>query len=303
MNTNILLSLLIVVCCLIVYPSYAADTKTTIYQTQFSDDSGWTTNNPSNNKLNTTMGRYQFSIEPSTNSYAYVKVLVNKSFTLEYDVNITKMDEGATFRMGLADYHMDINRGPIALTMFNTGKYGNLMSLRIVSPGNFLQEINSQGGAIGVDNAYMGNTARFSLNKTYRVTLSFNQDTHIMTMKVADFSLGKEVWGYFIKVSDNMNGLDRVYMGSVGDYGQSNVYATGYIDNVVVSTGLNVISTPTPIITKITTLPTPVITTRRPTVVKTPTKTPIPATTTPKSSIWVGLPLIAVGYMVYLHKK
>jgi hypothetical protein len=209
------------------------------------------------------------------------------------------MDEGAAFRMGLSDPHMDVNKGPIAVTMFNTGKYGNLMTLRVVSPGNFLQEVNSQGATIGSDDTYMGNVIRFNLNKTYHVNLIYNDNTRIMTMKVSDSSIGREIWGYFVKVGESMTGLDRVYIGSVGDYGQSNVYAVGYIDNVVITSGLNTVSTPIPTPIKPTTLPTPIITTRRPTIVKTPTPTPIPVTTTAKSSIWVGIPLIAVGYVIF----
>lgn len=299
MKSNIILSIFIILCCLIIYPSLAADSKSTVYQSTFSADPKWVTNNPSNDKWNQSLGRFEFNIEPSTYNYAYTTVLINKSFTLEYDINITKMDEGATFRMGLSDYYMDLNKGPIALTSFNTGKYGNLMTLRVVSPGNFLQEIDSQGKSIGVGSGYMGNTARFSLNKTYHVSLIYNDNTRIMTMKVSDPLLSRELWGYFIEVGDTMTGLDRIYMGSVGDYGQTNVYASGYIDNILLTTGLNTITTQTPKITIKTPIPTTAVTPRK-TVVKTPTPTPtpIPVTTTAKTPMWVGLPLIALGYVL-----
>lgn len=299
MKSNILLYIFIILCCLVIYPSIAAEIKTTVYETPFSANPNWVTNNPSNDKWNAIYGVYEFNVEPSTNNYAYIPItLTSRSFTLDYDVFFTRMDEGATFRIGLSDHYMDINKGPIALTSFNTGKYGNLMTLRIVSPNNFLQEIDSQGKSIGVDSGYMGNTARFSLNKTYHVSLIYNDNTRIMTMKVSDPSIGREIWGYFIKAGDNIFGMDRLYLGSVGDYGQTDIYTSGYIDNIIVTSGLNVISTPTPKpTTKVMVQPT--ITPRK-TVVKTPTPTPtpVPVTTTPKSSIWIGLPIIALGYVL-----
>ena len=88
MNTRrILLILIVAACCLcVVQPIQAqsSDDQTTIYQTSFASDPHWTTNNPSTNYWDPTMGMYHFSIEPGTGGYAYIPVVFDSGpFTLD----------------------------------------------------------------------------------------------------------------------------------------------------------------------------------------------------------------------------
>jgi len=300
MNTNkIVLTLIIAACCLlIVQPILAesSDEQTTIYQTSFASDPGWKTNNPSTNYWDPTMGMYHFSIEPSTGSYSYIPVVFDSgSFTLEYDVMLNRIDEGATFRMGLSAAEMDPSKGPNVIAMFTNAKYGKIMWLHVVTTGNKLVEINSQHEAaeMGTD-AYKGPTAKYEVNKTYHVTINYEDNTKILTMKVRELQSGIDIWSYFIQGNENMRDLNRIYLGSKGDYGQMNIYAQGYIDNVrlkVPSAMPGVSETPadtTPIST-----PAPVTPTKKPTP-KVTVPTPYP-TQTPQSPSSGILPVVAVG--------
>jgi hypothetical protein len=279
MNTRtILLTIIFAACCLlVVQPTLAQSSEdpTTIYQTSFASDPRWITNNPSSNYWDSNMGMYHFGIEPSTGNYAYIPVVfASGSFTLDYDFLLTRIDEGATFRMGLTDDGMKINKGPNVLSMFTNAKYGKIMWLHTVSPGNKLLEVNSQNAAtdMGPD-AYKGPTSKYEVNKTYHVTVNYDDNTKILSMKVRELQSGKDIWSYFIQCGENMRGLNRIYLGSVEDGGMMNIYAQGYLDNVrltVPSKGSALTETPSVTI--------PVTTAQIPV---TPTKKPTPKMTVP----------------------
>jgi hypothetical protein len=301
MNTKtILLTLIVAACCLLVVQpiqAQSSEDQTTIYQTSFASDPGWKTNNPSSDYWDPTMGMYHFSVEPSTGSYAYIPVVFDSgSFTLDYDVLLSRIDEGATFRMGLSGTEMDPTKGPSVISMFTNAKYGQIMWLHMVSPGNKLVEVNSQSSAVEMGpDAYKGPTAKFEVNKTYHVTVNYNDGTKMLSMKVRDLKAGTEIWGYFIQAGESMSGLNRIYLGSKGDYGQMNIYAQGYIDNVrltVPSAGPVVSATPLDTI-PVTTAPVTVAPTNKPTQ-KVTVPTPYP-TETPKSPSSGIIPIVALG--------
>ncbi len=206
-----------------------------IYQTPFSSDPHWTTNNPSSDYWDPSGGMYHFSLEPSTGNYAYIPIdSMEGSFTFEYDVTFDRVDDGAAFRFGVTGTEMDFNKGPNVISMFSNGKHENIMSLHLVTVGNREMEVNSQSddeltsGTI----AYKGSTVRFELNKTYHVTITYDDDRKITIMQVSDKASGDEIWSYFINTVGDVRNMNRIYLGSRGDYGSMNVYARGYIDNV-----------------------------------------------------------------------
>lgn len=206
-----------------------------IYQTPFSSDPRWETNSPSSDYWDPSTGRYHFSIEPSTGNYAYKEIPPTEgSFTFEYDVTLDRVDDGATFRFGLTGKEMDFNKGPNVMTMFSEGKYGRIMSLHLVTVASRQMEVNSQNedyptsGSI----AYKGPTVRYDLNRTYHVVLDYDDDTQTATMRVSDKASGKEIWAYYVKTVEKFRGVNRIFLGSKGDYGPMYTYASGYIDNV-----------------------------------------------------------------------
>jgi hypothetical protein len=300
---KILLTLVIAACCLLVVQPIMAqgtDDQKTIYQTTFSSDPGWKTNTggPSANYYwSPDQGMYHFSIEPSSGSYSYIPVeLDSGSFTLEYNFILNRIDEGATFRMGLSGAEMDPTKGSNVISMFTNAKYGQIMWLHIVSSSNKLVEVNSQSAAIEMGpTAYKGATAKYEVNRSYHVTVTYDDTTKLMSMKVRDLQSGTDIWSYFIQCGEEMKGLNRIYIGAKGDYGQQNLFAQGYIDNVrltVPSTG-SVVSETTGVTNPVTTVATPVTPTKKPTSkVTVPTPYPTESPQSPSSGI---LPVVALG--------
>lgn len=234
------IGVLVVVCLFFsVLPVQAADDGSTpqkvIYQTPFSSDPRWMTNSPSSDYWDPATGRYHFSMEPGTGNYAYTTIKdMEGSFTFEYDVVFDRVDDGAAFRFGLTGAEMDFNKGPNVMTFFSNGKHDNIMTLHLVTVASKQEEVNSQSDdqLTSGSKAYKGTTVRFDLNKTYHVAVNYDEDLKTTTMRVSDKASGREIWSYFIKTTESIKGMNRLYMGSRGDYGGMYAYAAGYIDNV-----------------------------------------------------------------------
>jgi len=291
---TITLYLLISACLLVLAAPVQAQTSdgqsvTVVYENTFSSDPHWTTNSPSSDYWSPSEGVYHFSLEPSTGNYAFTPIdPVDGSFTFDYDVTLTRVDTGAAFRFGLTGIEMDPNQGPNVLSSFTNAKFGQIMWLHIVTTGSKKMEVDSQSGdtLTSGPTAYSGPTAKYELNKTYHVTTSYDDDKKIVTITVKEKVSGKVVWGYYLNTIENLHGLNHIYLGSRGDYGQMYIYAQGYIDNIR-------LTVPGPAITPLPTFATPtssngpVITTKKPTLTLTPVSTP--AATAPTQSPSSGL--------------
>lgn len=267
-----------------------------IYQTAFSTDPHWTTNSPSSDFWDPSKGMYHFSIEPSTGNYAYIPVdNIDGPFTFEYDMILEHIDDTAAFRIGLTGSEMDFNKGPNVFNMFTNAKYGQIMWLHTVTVGGKLIEVNSQSddeilttGSV----PYRGPTVNYELNKSYHVTTTWDEDLRTLTMRVSDKMTGRTVWSYFIKITESIHGMNHIYLGSRGDYGNVFVYARGYIDNVR-------LTVPGPAVTPEQTFATPAITTENPvTTTKKPVALPTPFptdTATPASPLGTLTVILALG--------
>jgi hypothetical protein len=207
-----------------------------IYQNSFATDPRWTTLCQNYYYWDPGLEMYHFSVEPSTGCYAYTTIngYDDGPFTLEYDLILNQMDPGATFRMGFSGAEMDPATGPNVLTEFTNAKFGQIMWLHLVTPGNKMVEVNSQHGdsLSSGPAAYDGDTVKYELNKTYHVTVDYNADQKILTMKVNEKTSGSQVWSYYVNTVEDLRGMKRIYIGSIGDYGPMSIYAKGYIDNV-----------------------------------------------------------------------
>ena len=293
------LTLLVVACLLILVLPVQAESDgrssvNVIYQTTFSSDPHWTTNSPSSDYWDPSTGRYHFSLEPSTGNYAYTKIdNLDGPFTFEYDVILDRVDDDATFRFGLTGAEMDFNKGPNVFSMFSNGKHDRIMWLHLVTTGSKQMEVNSQSddeltsGSI----AYKGPTVRYELNKTYNVIINYDEESRTLTMRVNDKATAREVWAYFLKTVESVRGMNRIYLGSRGDYGPMYVYASGYIDNVrltqpgpAITAGQTLVS-----VTEETTAP--LVTTKKTLVIP----THIPATDTPQSPSCALVAVLALG--------
>jgi hypothetical protein len=260
-----------------------------IYQTSFANDPHWITNNPSTDYWEPGAQKYHFSIEPSTGSYAYVPVnFKDTSFNLDYDLLLTRVDDSTTFRLGFSGKEMDPEKGPCILTEFTNAKFGQIMWLQVVTPGNKILNINSQSGVT----AYTGSTAKYEINKTYHVSVAYNKDLNLITMKVNDKQSGQEIWSYYIKTNDDLTGMNRIWIGSIGDYGMMGTYAQGELDNVQVTSPVEV--TPTPTQAAVVSSTTAPVTPTKKATPKATVPTPYP-TTTPQSPSSLLVPLAALG--------
>jgi len=285
-NMKLLFGVALLCCVLLIQPVPAQATagNNVLYQSSFDSDPGWVTNNPSNDYWDPNLAAYHFNLEPATGNYAYAPVDYNGgSFTLEYDVTINRIDEGATFRLGFSGTDMQRDIGPVVLTEFTNAKYGQIMWLRVVTQSAKILQINSQHAATELEpGAYEGPTAKYALNTTYHVLVSYDDDQKIVSTKITDKTTGQEIWGYYIALADNLRGMNRIFIGTKGDYGMMNIYAQGYIDNVRLTTPSTAVQTPAP------TQSVPTVAasfTTRPTAKITPTATiPTPYPTTTQSS-------------------
>jgi hypothetical protein len=273
-----------------------------VYQAPFTTDPRWTTDNPSNDYWDPALQMYHFGIQPSTGAYAYKAVeLPAGSFTLEYDVILTQVDQGATFRFGLTGDDMDLGKGPNVLTEFTNAKYGRIMWLHVVTPYQKLMEQNSESSAVEMGpNAYSGPTATYDLNKTYHVTLKYDDDSKTVTMWVDEKLTGTTIWSYYINSVENLKGFTRIYLGSVGDYGNMYSTAAGNIDNVrltIPAAGITPVETST-----ITYTPTPLIVTTPEKTIAIPTPYPTETPKSPSSGI-LAIGALAVTGACYIASR
>jgi hypothetical protein len=303
-----LMYLIIAACLLVLIPPIQAisdeNSARVIYQTSFTSDPRWDTNNPSTNYWDPTMGMYHFSIEPSTGGYAYTVIDYDRgSFSLDYDMILNRIDDGATFRFGIAGSEMDPSKAPNVLTMFtnNQAKYGQIMVLHLVTPGSKLIEVSSQTSS--EPGGYNGPTVRYEINKTYHVAVNYDDNHKTLTMNVNEQKTGKEIWSYYINTAENLNGMKRLYLGSKGDYGRMGIYAQGYIDNIRLTVPAEVTTTTSMVTlaTSVTTIPTAKPTIPQTTVALTPYPTDTPQS--PSAGILVIAALVITAICGVLIRK
>ena len=259
-----------------------------LYQSNFAINPQWTTNNPSSDYWDPAQEMYHFGIEPSTGNYAYSPAISynSGSFTLEYDVLFMQLDSGATFRLGFTGTDMDFNKGPNVITAFTNNKNGLIMVLHTVSSSAIQEEVTSE------TDSYGGPTVNFQLNTTYHVKVDYDNDTNIVTETVTNKQTGQVLWSYYTTSQSSLKGMNRIYLGNVGDYGTMQLYAIGWIDNVrltVPAPAASATQTLQPIITQPTYAINQTVTTN-PII----TYTPIPSRTQ-KSPLMGGISVAALG--------
>jgi hypothetical protein len=280
---------------LVVAPVGAADVKVILYQTDFSTDPGWITNNPSYYYWDVANGNYHFQTEGGTNGYSYVPVEINAGpFVLEYDLTITSMAPESAVRFGVTGTEMDISRGTVVLGNFDRNQYGQIMALQVIDPNNHLYEKTSRYDSYCGEqpNCY---TREFAENTTYHVMIRYNDQVDQVDIKISEKNTGDLVWGYFVGISNDLHSINRLAITTKGDYSVGNP-AVGSIDNVEFYTFRTV--TPTP-----TTVPTTEPTTILPTTIPTTTPTPTPTKVPLGAAVIVGTLAIAGGLLAWMDRR
>ena len=254
---------------LIMLPVSAYEQKLILYESDFSQDPGFITNNPSRYFWDVGTERYRFETEGGTNGYAYVPVEIGDvSFTLEYDITIESIRPNGAVRFGVTSSEMDISRGINILGIFSNGRDGRLMSLRVIDQNNHLFETSSLFSSYCVGQPGC-ETKRFEENTTYHVVMRYNRDQKQCDIRVTDRTPGGMSWGYFVPLVRELYNLNRLAITTKGDYVIDN-NAIGYLNNIQLYTFVEVVPTPEP-----TAIPT-TADTPLPTTVPTPTPTQAP---------------------------
>lgn len=257
--------------------------KAVIYETDFSTNPGWITNSPSNYHWDGDLQMYYFNTEGGTNGNSYIPVPYDgESFTLEFDVVIKGAKENGAFRFGMLSSEMDITRGTNVLSVFENGKYGKLMSLRVIDQNNHMHEVSS------LYSSYCGSqtdctTKEFEEERAYHVILKYNKQLQNADVKISDKETGEVIWGYYVSIGKDLHFLTQLAITTKGDYTMNN-NVEGYLDNVELSVYRQVEVTTTET-TSQTTLPTATAVTTA----TTPETTGPPPTETPLA------PVVAIG--------
>jgi hypothetical protein len=280
MDRRVIMAGILISVFLMISPIGAATEKVTLYQTDFSTNPNWTTNNPSRYYWNETAGLYHYFVEGGTNGYAFVPVPHDdSSFVLEFDVLPTRTDKDSVFRFGIMGTDMNINKGPSISTDFSNRKSVPSMWLRVVSQNNNLHEIGS------LSSAYPGETKVFEDGIPYHVTVRYQKERRTVDIKISEMTNNTPVWGYFLTLDQELFIMDRLAISSVGDYGNIGKSAEGFVDNIDLYTYREVVPNVTTPTTEPTTFPT--VTTGEPT----PSLTPMPTTT--RAAAGPEAPLVA----------
>lgn len=290
----VILSVMIVLFFLSAVPAVTADVqssaqeKVVIYQTDFSTNPNWQTNNPSRYYWDAQRQMYHYLVQGGTGGYAFIPVTYdNGPFTLEYDWYPLRTDMDTSFQFGMGSKEMDITQGTNVLSMFPYKKYGKIMSLQVISSSNNKLEINS------AHESYGGPTINFADNQSYHVVVRYSKDLQNADMKVSYKDNPTILWSNYLNLGTELHTMNRLYISSIGNYGNLSGYSEGYIDNVSLYRMQDVTPAPTtvsPVTIETTRTPVPVVTT-----VPTTTKTPLP---------WALVPIAAaVAGLISLRKR
>jgi hypothetical protein len=160
-----------------------------VYQTDFSSDPLWTTNNPSRyywDAANQTNDVHQINVDYG-GYYAYKDVGHDgtRPFRLDFDINISKVDYAANARLGLfdSDLNTDWYYGSYAMVMFSNEDAGRVVHLWAVDSSNIRHE------ALTHD--------QFSLDTPYHVSMEYDPAAETISAEVTLRDSG----AYFTSVS------------------------------------------------------------------------------------------------------
>jgi hypothetical protein len=207
-----------------------AETWSTVYQTDFSTNPGWTTNAPSNMYWDSTGGRYHLQNTDSANQYTYVLLPTSSRYKLEFDLMATRNDWAGDIRLGLGDSTMGVpesNCDAIAVDYWK-GDLGN---------GTLVRYHHSGGGGGDVPAGGSGYQFLHELNVWYHNVLTYDSaaggSISWQATRVSDGTLMANVSASGV---GSFSGIDRIYSSDIGDTYAPGSTGAGYIDNIVVST-------------------------------------------------------------------
>jgi hypothetical protein len=203
-----------------------------VYQTDFSTNPNWITNNATNNYWNSTGQNYHTKTFSNGGQYAYVSVpfVQGNSYKLEFDLSVANVDyHGGCVRLGLGDSDMAISApATFFVGYWNSGSGG-------ANRGNVLGEFysNSQGDSY---HPGMDPITFFSTNTWYHNVLTYDYSNATLSLTVTNKSSGSLLGTQFKTGVGTFLGINRLYISSISNDGDTGLAGEGYIDNLVLST-------------------------------------------------------------------
>jgi len=206
-----------------------ANTWQTVYQTDFSSDPGWITNNPNRYYWDSGLGAYYQEEVDDTEEYAY-KLLPGLQqgcrWHLEYDILPVGFSWAGDARLSFADVDMDITANPptpsyIAVNFPRvSGGYTAMIQ--------WCDNTGNQGGAEMWEFHYQVGT-------WYSVLVDWNPDNSKLYVCINKKGNPTILAERTFDVPGSFNGIDRLAMSTVGDDYAPGATGISYIDNIIVS--------------------------------------------------------------------
>jgi zinc protease len=218
--------------------SPAGEAGQVVYETAFSSDPGWVTDQAANYYWNQAAGTYHAKVENNApgyrpNRYFYKAVTwTGDSLEVEWDVEITRMDWSGGVCLGLFDEDL-------ALGGFEGGQGVQLV---FGHPDEGLVMAFYATGATGLAQVDSKAGPRYSTNVWYTCKISYNDDAGEVSVEVKDRSSGSSVWskslsvpGRFSRPLVRLGGSWSGFGETAGGYAGVNRWAVAEaeIDNVV----------------------------------------------------------------------
>ena len=196
-----------------------------VYQTDFSTDPGWTTNNPASFHWNPADGTYYIKMENVNYGGYYSHYNVGHhggSFKLDYDIRMPYGGYASGMRLGMFDSDMETEfEGSYVDTLFCTEDRGRTIMIESINSGDVLTPEWSA-------------SLHWNLNTWYDVSMEYFDSTGSFTTTIRDGITGDLVGSKSIHAGPFST--DMSYIGStnlrLGTFQVPGAYSIAYIDNV-----------------------------------------------------------------------
>ena len=206
-----------------------ADNWQVVYQTDFSSDPGWITNNPSHYYWDSGLGAYYQREIDGTEEYAY-KLLPGLQqgcrWRLEYDILPKGFDWAGDARLSFADADMDVTANP------PTPSYIAINFPRVSGGYTAIVEwCDSEGNQGGAEMWEF----HFQLRIWYSVLVDWNPDNSELYVGITERGNPTILAERTFDVPSSFSGIDRLAMSTIGDDYAPGATGISYIDNIIVS--------------------------------------------------------------------
>jgi hypothetical protein len=203
-------------------PAALGDDWVTVYQTDFTTDPGWTTNNASHFYWDSALHTYYQQQINGSQEYAFKllgTVLSSPKWRIEYDIKPVSVSNQANAGVALTDplcSHQNGRQMTLDFAQIGAGYYPHIE----------YTDTNSFSGA--------QMSSSFSLNVWYHTYLEWDSAIGQLYGRVTRVSDGALVTEKTRTGIGDIEGLDRVAMTTIDHTYSSGAGATAYIDNIVV---------------------------------------------------------------------